>query len=41
MMSVLGMLLVLNALRKHEDARRETDPEAARLAALSSRWTGR
>jgi putative membrane protein len=41
MMSVLGMLLVLNALRRHEDARRETDPDAARLAALASRWTGR
>jgi putative membrane protein len=41
MMSILGMLMVLNALRKHEEARLETDPQAARLAALASRWTGR
>jgi putative membrane protein len=41
MMSVIGMLLVINALRIHEDSTREADPNAASLAALSSRWTGR
>ena len=41
MMSVIGMLLVLNAMRVHEDTVTETDHDAASLAALSSRWTGR
>lgn len=41
MMSVVGMLLVINALRVHEESITETDPNAASLAALSSRWTGR
>ncbi|WP_165779821.1 cytochrome c oxidase assembly protein [Mesorhizobium sanjuanii] len=41
MMSVVGMLVVLNGLRLHEDSIREVDKNAASLAALSSRWTGR
>nr|WP_080643755.1 cytochrome c oxidase assembly protein [Mesorhizobium loti] len=41
MMSVVGMVIVLNALRLHEDSIREVDTNAASLAALSSRWTGR
>lgn len=41
MMSVVGMLVVLNALRLHEDSIKEVDKNAASLAALSSRWTGR
>jgi putative membrane protein len=41
MMSVIGLLVVVNALRAHEDSIKETDPNAAALAALSSRWTGR
>jgi putative membrane protein len=41
MMSVIGMLLVLNALRINDDSTKEVDEHAAALAALSSRWTGR
>ncbi len=41
MMSVVGVLLVLNALRRHEDSTKDTDDDASALAALASRWTGR
>jgi len=41
MMSIIALLLVLNALRRHEDTIKETDEDAASLAALASRWTGR
>ncbi|HZB92779.1 MAG TPA: cytochrome c oxidase assembly protein [Stellaceae bacterium] len=41
MMSVVGVVLVLNALRVHEDSITETDHDAASLAALSRSWTGR
>jgi len=41
MMSVIALLLVLNALRLHEDSIKETDDDASSLAALASRWTGR
>lgn len=41
MMSVLAMLLVVNALRVHEDSITETNDEARYLAELSKRWTGR
>jgi len=42
MMSVAGVLLVLNSLRLQEDMEMETnDAEAAALAVLATRWTGR
>lgn len=41
MMSVIGFLLVVNALRLQEDSIKETDDDAAAVAALSRRWTGR
>jgi putative membrane protein len=42
MMSVVGLLLVLNAVRLHEDSTKENDDAAAAsMAALASRWTGR
>lgn len=42
MMSVIGVMLVLNFLRLHEEAATETDNEASRsVATLASRWTGR
>lgn len=42
MMSVIALLLVLTHLRQAEDAApRPTDPRAARMEALSARWTGR
>jgi putative membrane protein len=41
MMSVIALLLVINALRLHEESITETDDDASSLAALSSRWTGR
>ncbi len=41
MMSVVGLLVVLNALRLHEELIKEVDKNAVALAALSSRWTGR
>jgi len=42
MMSVVALLLVLNALRRAEDAAAEAsdDQDAAALAAMASRWTG-
>jgi putative membrane protein len=40
MMSVIGLLLVLNAFRLDEAKTEETDDDAASLARLSSRWTG-
>ena len=41
MMSVAAALLVLVALRIHEESLEETDEDAAYLAALARRWTGR
>jgi putative membrane protein len=41
MMSVIGVLVVLNALRVHEDSITETDTDAISLGALASSWTGR
>ncbi|MGH7090649.1 MAG: cytochrome c oxidase assembly protein [Stellaceae bacterium] len=44
MMSVAGVLVVLNALRLDEDRRAASRPEdagTARMAALAERWTGR
>jgi putative membrane protein len=43
MMSVIALLLVLNALRRVEESASaaDTDPKAAAMAALASRWTGR
>ena len=41
MMSVMGVLLVLNGLRLVEEAETDEDREAAALAALATRWTGR
>jgi putative membrane protein len=41
MMSVIAVLLVLNALRLHDESKAETVDEASSLAALASRWTGR
>jgi putative membrane protein len=43
MMSVVALLLVLNALRHAEEIASvaDADPKAAAMAALSSRWTGR
>ncbi len=42
MMSVLGLLLVLNHLRLHDEATEPSDdPETARMTALAARWTGR
>jgi putative membrane protein len=43
MMSVVALLLVLNALRRAEEGASaiETDPRVAAMAALASRWTGR
>jgi putative membrane protein len=41
MMSIAGVLIVLGALRRHEDATVESDEEGAALAELSKRWTGR
>jgi putative membrane protein len=40
MMSVIGVIVVLNALRIHEETTPQT-PEAAAISALASRWTGR
>ncbi len=40
MMSVIGVIVVLNALRIHEEAKPQT-AEAAAMSALASRWTGR
>lgn len=41
MMSVAGVLLVLNALRLQEESTEETDDASRELAELASRWTGR
>ncbi|MDE2580577.1 MAG: cytochrome c oxidase assembly protein [Rhodospirillales bacterium] len=42
MMSVIALILVLNHLRRAEEsAPRPLDPRAARMEALSARWTGR
>jgi hypothetical protein len=40
MMSVAGMLAVMNAMRLSDETIAETDKDAAALAALSRRWTG-
>ncbi len=40
MMSVAGMLVVMNAMRLSDETIAETDKDAAALAALSRRWTG-
>jgi hypothetical protein len=41
MMSVIAVLLVINALRLHEDSITESNGEAEKLARLASSWTGR
>ncbi len=41
MMSVIGMLVVIGALQRHEDATIATSQEGAALAELAKRWTGR
>jgi putative membrane protein len=42
MMSVIGVIVVLNALRIHEESKPQTTDEAsAAISALASRWTGR
>jgi putative membrane protein len=42
MMSVIGLIVVLNALRLHEESKPPaTDETSAAIAALASRWTGR
>lgn len=42
MMSAIGVLLVLNFLRLHEESKTEHEDEmSASIAALASRWTGR
>ncbi len=41
MMSVIAVLLVINALRVHEESMTECDDEAATMARLASSWTGR
>ena len=41
MMSVVGMLVVMNAMRLSDESILETDKDAAALAALSRGWTGR
>lgn len=40
MMSVIGVLVVVNAIRLNDEAMVETDENAAALAAASRRWTG-
>jgi putative membrane protein len=40
MMSVIGVLLILNFLRIHEDRLEETEDDAS-MAQLARRWTGR
>ena len=40
MMSAVGLLLVMNALRLSDEAIPQTDDDAAALAGLSRRWTG-
>jgi putative membrane protein len=41
MMSVIAVLLVINALRVHEESTMEVNDDAAALAKLASSWTGR
>jgi putative membrane protein len=41
MMSVIALLLVINALRLHEETSDEADPDGAALGAMAKRWTGR
>ncbi len=41
MMSIIAVLLVINALRIHEDSIEETDEDAASMANLAKSWTGR
>jgi putative membrane protein len=41
MMSIVAAILVLVAVKNHEDAIEETDPDAIHLANLARRWTGR
>jgi putative membrane protein len=41
MMSVIAVLLVINAFRLHEESVVEVDDDAAALAQLASKWTGR
>jgi putative membrane protein len=41
MMSALAVVLVVNALRIHEETTRETDHDAAALAEMAKGWTGR
>lgn len=41
MMSVVGVLLVLNALRIHEESTESDDDGARAIAQLASHWTGR
>jgi putative membrane protein len=41
MMSVIAVVLVLNALRLHEESIVEASPDAAALGKLAGRWTGR
>ena len=40
MMSVAGMLVVVNAMRLNDESMARTDENAAALAAASRRWTG-
>jgi len=41
MMSVIAVLLVINALRLHEESIMESNDDAAALGKLASSWTGR
>ena len=41
MMSAIAVLLVINALRLHEEATSEADADGAALSALAKSWTGR
>jgi len=41
MMSVIAVVLVVNALRIHEESTTETDHDAAILAEMAKSWTGR
>ena len=41
MMSVIGVLVVINVLRMHEESTMEVSDEAAALARLTTSWTGR
>lgn len=41
MMSVVGVLVVLNALRLVEEAETDEDREGSALSTLAARWTGR